>query len=129
MKIKAPISPGEFFDKLTILVNKVYHCKDDHDVKWAMIGLIELAGSYPGMSAGDWNKIADGLLGIRDANKELWHLEELVRKDPGERVHDRLKVSDVIREKNFDRYEAKQWVDEQLDATREIKDYATDRDS
>lgn len=125
MKIIVPISPGEFFDKLTILVNKVYHCKNNDDLIWAIIGLIELAGSYKGARKEDWNRIADSLMSIRNANKELWHLEEQVRAIPSTQFGDKLIVSEEIRTKNAERWKAKRSINDQLGATREVKDYAS----
>lgn len=122
MRIKVPISPGEFFDKLTIQVNKVYSCKGLSVTK-AALGLLELAGHFPGATMGDFLKISHAVEELRDTNKQLWDLEELVRvtKDPGER----LMISDKIRELNSQRSEVKNVISEQLGGLQEVKDYAT----
>jgi hypothetical protein len=116
------MSPGEYFDKITILVNKVFHCKEDHEVMWATIGLLELAGSSTGFTLEDWKKLANGLNGLRDANKQLWELEERV-SDTSLSPEERLSLSDKIRELNYERWECKNWIDEQLDGTQEVKNY------
>lgn len=125
MKINAPISPGEFFDKFTILVNKVYCCTKPMDVKLAVIQLVELCGSYPGMTLGDWTKIQKALFELRDINKDLWNLEELARSNKLDQVADPLKVWQTIRDQNLARSQQKNSINDSLGSIAEVKDYAT----
>lgn len=125
MEIKTPLSPGEFFDKLTILVNKVFYCPNTTDVKLAIIQLTELCGSFPGMTLGDWTKIEDDLINLRNINKALWSLEELARSNKLEQIAEPLKAWKAIRDNNLERSQAKNLINDSLGAIAEVKDYDT----
>ena len=121
--IRCMCSPGEYFDKLTILINKVYNCTDRWDVLDAVVALGQLFDGFPSVSKEEFNEIATGLKELRDINQKLWIYEEDVRKivNPTER----LAMSDTIRELNAQRSEIKNVITEHLGGLREVKDYDT----
>ncbi len=124
MEIKTPLSPGEFFDKFTILVNKVYCCENKEDVMWAMIGLVELAAAAKQvMSQSDWEQIALPLTELRDANIVLWELENQLRRRAPTDIEGIASDSVDIRNKNADRWDEKDSINDLLLGTMEVKEH------
>lgn len=126
------VSPSEFFDKLTIAVNKVYNVTEEDAVAGAMADLIRLCSHVSnlqgaGFTPEDFGRCANGLMILRDTNKLLWNLEEEVRAT--EDSAERLKISDEIRDQNWERHDTKAWIDEQFDALTEVKDYWSNESS
>ncbi len=123
MQIQTPLSPGEFFDKFTILVNKVYCCEDGNNVMWAMIGIVELATAARSvMEQSDWEQIRQTLLDLRNVNKELWALEHEVRRREPKDLEGIANDSIDIRVKNNIRWNVKRVMNEMLDGTLEVKE-------
>lgn len=123
MKVKVPVRPSEFFDRLTILVNKVYNCPKESDVTKSLIELMALIKEtdYAPVKK-DIFRVAEALRNLRDANKDLWNLEEMVRIVEGD--NERLEISDQIREFNHKRWEYKHDIDEAFSSITETKDYS-----
>ena len=121
--MKCEISYGEFFDKFTILVNKIYNCKDRSDVVNAMFQLMELSSCFSDQTRPGRPDLHQFILELRNVNKELWDLEDKVRVCTDRDL--RLRVSDEIRELNAQRSRAKAAINGWYGDTQEIKDYAT----
>ena len=101
--MKIEITEAEFYDRLLILINKVYCCDKTQDIRASVQQLIHLCCSegYRGYPS---ERIKD----LRDANIDLWNLEEEVRGEPDDER--RLLLSDQIREKNRLRSLAKRQI-------------------
>lgn len=119
--MKCEITHGEYFDRLTILVNKVYNCRKPEDVLKAMMDLIRLSTDF--RDSGRAATISDQITALRDTNKKLWELEEYVRVEQD--GIKRLAASDKIRELNGDRAGLKASIDELYGCIPEVKDYGS----
>ena len=123
--MKINISYGEFIDRFTILVNKVYNCVNGKDVTNAMKELIELSTCYQEkpLRTGE-AELRDRLIWqLKHINRCLWEKEELVRQEINDKS--RLQLSDDIRELNKQRSEKKKALNVIHFDRVEVKDYAT----
>lgn len=87
MEIKVPISPGELIDKLTILEIKSANMRDAAKLANVNIELKLLQETWRSSAFANANIDAEWTL-LREINKKLWDIEDLIR--------------DKEREKNFD---------------------------
>lgn len=121
------ITTGEFFDRFTILINKIYYCKDKNDVVISINELIKLSKCFEEIKPAGLKQISADLKKLRDINKELWQLEEIARTDMS--AYDPMKVWKSIREQNKERNLIKNNISKVFMEEREVKDYTTTQDS
>jgi len=120
--LKVPQTPGDVFDRITILLLKV--ANSDRRVE-ALEELVKLSGAVAKQVEDDeWVAANPAINELLDVNEELWDLEEEIRAAEDE---DKVEMIKQIHEKNRQRHEIKNVINEHLDSdVFEVKDYSVE---
>jgi hypothetical protein len=87
VEIKVPISPGELIDKLTILEIKSANMRDAAKLANVNIELKLLQETWRSSAFANANIDAEWTL-LREINKKLWDIEDLIRDKEREKKFD-----------------------------------------
>jgi hypothetical protein len=87
VEIKVPISPGELIDKLTILEIKSANMRDAAKLANVNIELKLLQETWRSSAFANANIEAEWTL-LREINKKLWDIEDLIRDKEREKKFD-----------------------------------------
>jgi len=122
MDVVVPISPGEWFDKVTILQLKVDRLEVDDKRLQAWKHLYVLMNQQD-LRKVDWTACEEQICYLYDINAKLWDFEEQIRKpDTCNTVI--VELSAQIRHWNAERASCKRIIDETFESRlTEVKDY------
>ena len=124
MEIMTPITPGEWFDKISILMLKVHRLVDCEDRAMALKQLYALM-SNDDLKKTHWDELSPLVAELYDTNAELWNTEKEIR----EHLHHDVKIIllNKVHSGNRRRAKLKQEIDIQMNASfTEVKDYGND---
>lgn len=127
--MKIEISPGEFFDRLTILQLKEEHIKDkaaQREIRKELRALEILDRNLTTVNVALSFKVESRIKDLQDLNRTLWNIEEKLRwheanEDFGESF---VELARAVYRTNDERCAVKNQINELLGSkSREVKSY------
>jgi hypothetical protein len=122
--LKVPQTAGDVFDRISILLLKAVFSDRRMEVLEELVKLSAAVADQ--VDDDEWIKITYAFNELCATNQDLWDLETEIRALP-EDNEDRLELIAQIHQKNTDRHDSKQVINEELNSdVYEVKDYTTD---
>ena len=114
-EIKVPISPGELIDKLTILEIKAVNISDATKLANVNIELELLQETWRSSAFANANIDAEWKL-LREINKKLWDIEDLIRDKEREKKFDQefIELARAVYVTNDERAAVKKTINTKL---------------
>jgi hypothetical protein len=126
-EIKVPISPGELIDKLTILEIKAANIRDAAKLANVNVELQLLQETWRSSAFANANIDAEWKL-LREINKKLWDVEDLIRDKEREKKfdHEFIELARAVYFTNDERATVKKTINTKLGSKIvEEKSYAS----
>jgi hypothetical protein len=129
MALQTKQSLGDVIDRVTILLLKAYYFNDEaYELKNVVKELGHILPELLDFTDGEWRMIQESLKDLRNINRDLWHLEELIRQtmrgSDSDMDNTIVQLVKQIHEKNNDRADVKRWINDELDIDfAEMKNY------